>query len=488
MELKNYDTLISEAQKLFLEVKEKIRVFFMIDFKNYIYKTKLEKFDNVEKSFLNKGFSEFVAVHYLKKIIEKNFTENNYKYLTNYNSKATKKIENKEYDNILIIGANNVTKENKKMVDLVNKIAKHTNKNISIKNMNWYNKVYFHKFIFHHSMLNYLQTDFLNDFSNYDVSLFNNITNYKFKNTSLNFENDWKNYLNSHIIPEFKIFMNTYIEVDSDSLEKKIKMSEAAITENTLVIFYNNVKMNSLYKSLYLNNISTFLKLLKNNTPVISIRNTSLFNLIKTLEIYNFENLEDLQKLLCQDNVSEPIKPTDILNNYWEEILKDQTLLEETLKDNDNFSAQEKNMWEDSDLLKTVDINEPYEFNIFKNKNILLIYKLLSDNNYSDIDSFKFDSSKLKESLNRYIDLFKELWKSNTNMSLNNTENKWNYSSLDGITLKELHVLVNSSCERILEIIKTNNLDFNSYHYYYQLYMKVITTTKEIKLILENYN
>ncbi|QEH61876.1 hypothetical protein SCHIN_v1c06790 [Spiroplasma chinense] len=501
MGIKNLKELNSEVSKFSANSINDIKKHFMIEFVKYFYKTKFNQDFGNQKNYLTKGFCDFLTFNYVNSFLTSSFDKNNFKLISDYLKTSKFLIEKKNIRNVLIITAKKVDKFDKNITDFVNEITQTNKWNVKIRNIEWYNTKHFQEDIQHSQKLENAEEILIKHFKKFDKNLFNEITEEKFSHIKLDYEGMWANFFTRNVIPSFAKYLFTPKNVENDSNKEMIKKVLNSIEPGTLIIYLNNVKVNSLYKTAFLDNVDVFAKTVKNDCPVLTVGDYEELNLVKLLTTNNFKNLNEVLNYLNpsiydvieeekvveeEKNVENNIVPKDkdTLNMYWNEILESKNL--DTTEDKDFFV-------DESDLLKTVTFKEPVDLvNIENEKKFKLsehFNKFYDDSNYEDEKTYLKTLKEYKKNFKEFIKFFEEAI-----VGIKITSNKVDKVAQNNFRSKifeknfdELNRFLDSKNMQFERQLSSSFIELQDLLNFYSLYLKVKTSLFEIDFINANY-
>ncbi|AHI52907.1 hypothetical protein [Spiroplasma culicicola] len=466
-----------------------IKKLLMKEFKNFVYKTKFNQLPDNPKSYLTKAFCDFLMFNYLNIFLKSSFNEANYNLISDYLELSNKKIQDKSFKDVLIITASKVSKFDKNISDFVEEITEKHKLNVKIRNLEWYNMNFFQDKVVHSQEIDKTENHLRDFFLQFDQNLFDQLTENKFKSVKLDFEDMWKTFFERNIIASFEKFIFTPIQFDQDFVEKTYKKLQESIQPNTLVIFLNNVEINSLYKTAFLNNIELFANIIKNDCPVITIGDYNELNLIQILSSYNLKSTYDILSLFETKNIIENNRiedATNTLNKYWDDILDSKTL-DENL--DDVFKNQTQ---ENFDLLQTVTLKEPIDFEELQEKQKFKLFvhfaKFFNDYNNEDKNELIVKFKEWKKDFESFIKIFE---KGLVNLKLKSqnidqTRVKTFKEKINLKTISELHEFIKTRFDQFESQIRSSFIDLQDLVNFYNLYIKVKSSINEIEFALTN--
>ncbi|AUB31643.1 hypothetical protein [Spiroplasma floricola] len=505
-------------------LKSDIKLLIYKEFKNYIFNTKLDSHNIFEKSFFTKAFCELATYCYLQNYNSKFFNSKNSNLINNYSKFSEENFLNKKFENVVIVSAQKLLKEDEQLNDFIKTLTDTLKVNVWIRNLNWYNNEHFLEEVKLSKKLKEYKEELFKIIKSYNKELFDLVSNNKFVSTKLSFREDWNFFLEKKVSYSLEKFIFTPINYDEDNYKKKISKLSELVTEDTLFIFVNNVEVNSKYKTTLLNDIKLFSEMIKFNNPIFTIdKNNNFFSFLNILSYGNFKNFNDISKFFTKrskENKPEKLKlqdskNVDPLNWYWNKILEDEDKQEDLKKILKKPKAVKK--IKNRDLEKTITFSEHKELNeIFKEeKNIkeIDLEKTVTFSEHSNLDEILKEhesnelnnnmdelllevtqenmllSSELSKKANKEFTKFIKLFdKEINNIELTTKEyNKDKYFSFKKMinqkNIKEVLEFLTNKNDNLFSKLKNKKMTKQDIMNYYTLYIKVKSCLYEMKFL-----
>ncbi|WP_339020189.1 hypothetical protein [Spiroplasma endosymbiont of Atherix ibis] len=493
-------------------LRNDIKLLIYKEFKNYIFNTKLNSHNEFEKSFFTKAFCELATYCYLE-----NYNSN---LISNYSKISKENFLKMKFENVVIVSPYKLSKEDNQLNNFIKILTDTLKVNVWIRNLNWYNNEHFLQEVKLTKKLKEYKEELFKIIKNYNKELFDLVSNNKFSSTKLNFKEDWNFFLEKKVSYSLEKFIFTPINYDKDNYKKKINKLSELVTENTLFIFVNNVKVNSKYKTTLLNDIKLFSEIINYNNPIFTIENNSnFFSLLNILSFGNFKTFNDISNFFIK--ISKKNKPkklkiensknSDPLNWYWNKILENEDNAENSKKIlNENKPStkiknkdieksvllSENKKWKKDKIFKEIDLEKTVTFNEHSNLNQIL-KEHESDEFNNNIDDLLLEvtqenmilsfelSKKVNKEFSNFIKLFEK--------EINNIElttkhyNKDKYLNFKKIinqkNIKEIFEFLTNKNDNLFAKFKSKKMTKQNIMNYYTLYIKVKSCLSEMKFL-----
>ncbi|AGR42137.1 hypothetical protein [Spiroplasma diminutum] len=491
MGIDNFAIFKSELKEHLHDLKDEIKYLVYKEFKNFIFKNKINSHKEFSKSFLTKAFCELSTYCYLQNFNTKLFNSKNYKLIKDYLKNSEDYFLNNNFKNVVLVSATKLSKEDDQLNKFIQNLTNDLQTNVWIRNLNWYNNEHFLKEVKFDKNVSEYEEQLYKMIKTYDKNLFNTVSENKFSHTKLNFKEDWNSFLEKNVMYSLEKFIFTPIKYDEDNYENKMEKLSELVKHDTIFIFINNVEVKSKYKTTLLNDLSFFSDIIKFECPIFAIDNNDFFSLLNPLALKNFKSYNDIFEFLKnkpqveKENINN-LKTTDTLNWYWNKIFEDE---ENEKEINEIFNSNYNNKKELSDLEKTVtfnDINKLSEI-IFENsesESTGVLDELISELNVAN----NLDDKTLKSYLNKF-NSFVKLFDDNKDnfelLTVNYDKEKYLKfkEMIDNKTITELFIFLDSKFNSLKETLENKKLTKHDALNSFALYMKVKNCINEIEIL-----
>ncbi|WP_338984286.1 hypothetical protein [Spiroplasma endosymbiont of Diplazon laetatorius] len=491
MSIANFTNFKSELKEHLQSLKSEIKVLIYKEFRNYIFKNKLNSHQDFPKSFLTKAFCELATYCYLQNFNAKLFNSKNYSLIKDYLKNSEEQFINTDFKNVVLVSATKLSKDDQELNKFIKNLSDNLKVNVFIRNLDWYNNEHFLREVKLDKKVSEYQEELIKMIKTYDKELFDLISENKFKSTRLSFKEDWSSFLEKKVSYSLEKFIFTPINYDEDNYDKKMKKLSDLVTSSTIFVFINNVDVEAKYKTTLLNDLNFFSEIIKYDSPIFTIDNNDFFSLLNPLALNNFKNFSDLTNFLTNKPVGsdsksltvDDSKSSDTLNWYWNKILDENENKEEI----ENILGNEK---KEEDLEKTVTFNDHSNLDeILKEHDS---HELTSD--FTDILSeitrehnllSPEKTKKASKEFLRFINLFdKEI--NNVELSTNDYDkNKYLYfrDAINQKNVEEVMDFLSNKIDDLTEILQNKKMSKQDAMNYYTLYIKIKSCLNEIEFL-----
>ncbi|AUM62672.1 hypothetical protein [Spiroplasma monobiae] len=488
MSISNFTNFKSELKDHLQSLKSEIKVLVYKEFRNYIFKTKLNAQQEFSKSFLTKAFCELATYCYLQNFNAKLFNSKNYSLIKDYLKNSEDQFINKDFKKVVIVSASKLSKDNAELNQFINTLTNKLKVNVSIRNLDWYNNEHFLREVKLDKKVSEYQEELFKMMKTYDKELFDLISEEKFRSTRLSFKEDWNVFLEKKVAYSLEKFIFTPINYDEDNYDKKMNKLSELVAHDTIFIFVNNIEVESKYKTTLLNDLSFFSDIIKFDSPIFTIDNNDFFSLLNPLSLSNFRNFHDLASFLIEKparsnskNLTvDNSKSDDTLNWYWNKILDDDNKQEE----------MKEILGEEKDLEKTVTFNDHSNLDeILKEHNSHeltkdfenLLAEITQEHKLLDLET----SKKASKEFERFIALFDKEINSVELSSSDFDKDKYLYfrDAINQKNIEEVMDFLSNKIDSLTEMLQNKKMSKQDAMNYYTLYIKIKSCLNEIDFL-----